>query len=98
MVDTICDGDNFDVLHPDVADAVPVFTQAAGAPLTSYAKDPSPSAEAIIVHADSQIRSVADLRGKTVGVSRGSGARFLLAAALKRDGPRPTRQVPAARK
>jgi sulfonate transport system substrate-binding protein len=74
-------------LHPDVADAVPIFTQASGAPLTFYAREaPSPSAEAIIVHADSSIRSVADLRGKTVGVSRGSGAHFLLAAALKREG------------
>jgi sulfonate transport system substrate-binding protein len=73
--------------HADVADAVPVFTQAAGAPLTFYAReDPSPSAEAIIVHDDSPVRAVADLKGRTVGVSKGSGTHFLLAAALKRHG------------
>jgi sulfonate transport system substrate-binding protein len=73
--------------HADVADAVPVFTQSAGARLTFYAKeDPSPSAEAIIVHADSPIRTIADLKGRTVGVSKGSGCHFLLAAALKREG------------
>ncbi len=36
--------------------------------------------------ADSPIRTVADLRGKTVGVSRGSGSHYVLAAALKRAG------------
>jgi len=73
--------------HADVADAVPIFTQAAGARLTFYATEaPSPSAEAIIVHADSSIRSVRDLKGKRVGVSRGSGCHFILAAALAREG------------
>ncbi|MCJ2068934.1 ABC transporter substrate-binding protein [Methylobacterium sp. J-030] len=74
-------------IHADVADAVPIFTQAARAPLTFYARERgAPSAEAIIVPADSPIRSVADLRGKTVGVSRGSGSHYVLAAALKRAG------------
>ena len=73
--------------HADVADAVPIFTQAAGAKLTIYAREaPSPSAEAIVVHADSPIRTVADLKGRTVGVNRGSGVHFMLAAALKREG------------
>jgi sulfonate transport system substrate-binding protein len=73
--------------HADVADAVPIFTQAAGAKLTIYAREaPSPQAEAIIVHADSPIKTVGDLKGKTVGVRRGSGAHFVLAAALKRAG------------
>ncbi|MGY2047877.1 aliphatic sulfonate ABC transporter substrate-binding protein [Methylobacterium sp. JK268] len=76
--------------HADVADAVPIFTQAAGAPLTFYAKeDPSPAAEAIIVHADSPIRTVADLKGRTVGFQRGSGCHFILTAALKRAGLTP---------
>jgi sulfonate transport system substrate-binding protein len=47
------------------------FTQAAGAPLSLRPGDPSPSAEAIIVHDDSPIRAVADLKGRTVGVSKG---------------------------
>lgn len=82
--------------HADVADAVPIFTQAAGAPLTFYAKeDPSPSAEAIIVHADSPIRTIADLKGKTVGFQRGSGCHFILTAALRRAGLTPADIRPA---
>ena len=74
-------------LHADVADAVPIFTQSAGAPLTFYAMEAgSPRAEAIIVPQDSPIRSVADLKGRRVGVSRGSGCHFILTAALKRAG------------
>lgn len=73
--------------HADVADAVPIFTQAAGAKLTMYAREAaSPQAEAIIVPADSPVRTIGDLKGKTVGVNRGSGAHFILAAALKRAG------------
>ncbi|MBP31865.1 ABC transporter substrate-binding protein [Methylobacterium sp.] len=74
-------------IHADVADAVPIFTQSAKAPLTFYARERgAPSAEAIIVPDESPIRTVADLKGKTVGVSRGSGSHYVLAAALKRDG------------
>ncbi|MFD0935193.1 ABC transporter substrate-binding protein, partial [Methylobacterium trifolii] len=74
-------------LHADVADAIPIFTQAANAPLTFYARERgAPSAEAIIVPEASPIRTVADLKGRTVGVSRGSGCHFVLAAALKRAG------------
>lgn len=74
-------------LHADVADAVPIFTQSAKAPLTFYALEAgSPAAEAIIVPEESPIRSIADLKGHTVGVSKGSGCHFILAAALKRAG------------
>ncbi|WP_438346593.1 aliphatic sulfonate ABC transporter substrate-binding protein [Methylorubrum populi] len=76
-------------LHADVADAVPIFTQSAGAPLTFYAMEAgSPRAEAIIVPDESPIRTVADLKGRTVGVSKGSGCHFILAGALKRAGLR----------
>jgi sulfonate transport system substrate-binding protein len=74
-------------IHADVADAVPIFTKSARAPLTFYARERgAPAAEAIIVPADSPIRTVADLKGRTVGVSRGSGSHYVLAAALKRAG------------
>ncbi|MFG5119435.1 aliphatic sulfonate ABC transporter substrate-binding protein [Methylorubrum sp. POS3] len=76
-------------LHADVADAVPIFTQSAGAPLTFYAMEAgSPRAEAIIVPEESSIRTVADLKGHSVGVSKGSGCHFILAGALKREGLR----------
>ncbi|HEY0289339.1 MAG TPA: aliphatic sulfonate ABC transporter substrate-binding protein [Pseudomonas sp.] len=74
-------------LHADVADAFALFTQAANAPLTYYAREnPSPSAQAIIVPENSPIHSVADLKGKTVAVSKGSGSNFLLISALKQAG------------
>jgi sulfonate transport system substrate-binding protein len=66
-------------LHADVADAFALFTQAANTPLTYYARD-------IIVQDSSPIRSVADLKGKTVAVSKGSGSNFLLISALKKAG------------
>jgi sulfonate transport system substrate-binding protein len=73
--------------HADVADAVPVFTQAAGAPLTYFAKESaSPKAQAIIVPKDSPIRTVAELKGRRVGVQRGSGSHYLLVANLARAG------------
>lgn len=83
-------------LHADVADAIPIFTQSAGARLTFYGMEAgSPRAEAIIVPDESPIRSVADLKGRTVGVSRGSGCHFILAAALKREGLRFSDITPA---
>lgn len=71
----------------DVADTVPVFAQAAGANLTYVAQEaPSPSAQAIVVRADSPIHSVADLKGRKIGFAKGAGAHFLLLAALERAG------------
>ena len=77
---------NIDV-SADVADTVPVFAQAAGANLTYVAQEaPSPSAQAIVVRADSPVRSVADLKGKRVGFAKAAGVHFLLIAALERAG------------
>ena len=74
-------------LHADVADAFALFTQAADAPLTYYAQEnASPGAQAIIVQDVSPIHSVADLKGKTVAVSKGSGSNFLLISALNKAG------------
>ena len=71
----------------DVADTVPVFAQAAGANLTYVAQEaPSPSAQAIVVRADSTIRRVADLKGRKIGFSKAAGAHYLLIAALERAG------------
>jgi sulfonate transport system substrate-binding protein len=68
----------------DVADTVPVFAQAAGANLTYVAQEaPSPSAQAIVVKADSPLRSVKDLKGRKVGFAKGAGAHFLVIAALE---------------
>jgi sulfonate transport system substrate-binding protein len=76
-------------LSADVADTVPVFAQAAGAQLTYFAQEaPSPSAQAIVVRADSPINSVADLKGRKVAVTKAAGSHYLLIAALDKAGLR----------
>lgn len=71
----------------DVADTVPVFAQAAGANLTYIASEaPSPSAQGLLVPKASPIRSVKDLKGKTIAVTKAAGSHYLLIAALARDG------------
>lgn len=74
-------------VHADVADAYALFTQAGSAPLTYFAKETSaPTAQAVLVPADSPIQKVADLKGKKVAVLKGSGAHYLLLTALKAAG------------
>jgi sulfonate transport system substrate-binding protein len=71
----------------DVADTVPLFAQAAGAKLAYIAEEAaSPSAQAILVAAESPIKGIADLKGKKVAVTKGAGSHFLLLAALARSG------------
>jgi sulfonate transport system substrate-binding protein len=71
----------------DVADTVPIFAQAAGARLAYVAEEAaSPSAQAILVPKDSPVKTVADLRGKRVAVTKGAGSHFLLLAALAESG------------
>jgi len=71
----------------DVADTVPVFAQAAGAKLTYVAQEaPSPSAQAIVVRADSPVRTVADLKGKKVAVTKAAGSHYLLISLLDKAG------------
>jgi sulfonate transport system substrate-binding protein len=71
----------------DVADTVPVFAQAAGARLVYVAEEaPSPAAQAILVPKDSPIRSLADLRGKRIAVTKGAGSHYLLVVALNSVG------------
>jgi aliphatic sulfonates family ABC transporter substrate-binding protein len=47
------------------------------------AEAPAPEAEAIIVHEDSDIRRVCDLRGRSVVLKRGSNVHYLLIRALE---------------
>ncbi len=65
----------------------PVFAQAAGAPLNYVAYEPlGGAAEAILVQKDSPIQSVADLKGKTVALNKGSNVHYLLVKALEEAG------------
>jgi sulfonate transport system substrate-binding protein len=78
--------DNVDV-SADVADTVPVFAQAAGARLIYFAEEAaSPSAQAILVPTGSPIKSLADLKGKKIAVTKGAGSHYLLLAALHSAG------------
>jgi sulfonate transport system substrate-binding protein len=68
-------------------DSPPIFAQAAGAPLLyiGYAPD-GPKSEAILVRKDSTIQSVADLKGKKIGLNKGSNVHFMLVRALDKAG------------
>lgn len=74
-------------LSADVADTVPVFTQAAGARLTYFAREaPSPTAQAILVPEGSPLQSLTDLKGKRVAVTKAAGSHYLLIQALAKAG------------
>ncbi|MED3690043.1 sulfonate ABC transporter substrate-binding protein [Peribacillus butanolivorans] len=65
-------------------EAPPIFAQAAKAPLVYVANQPAnPSGEAIVVQKDSPIKSVEDLKGKKVGLNKGSNVHYLLVKALE---------------
>ena len=71
----------------DVADTVPIFAQAAGSKLAYVAEESaSPAAQAIVVSSDSPIKTLADLKGKKVAVTKGAGSHYLLLAALGKAG------------
>ncbi|MFI9459802.1 aliphatic sulfonate ABC transporter substrate-binding protein [Acinetobacter sp. NPDC052428] len=71
----------------DVADTVPVFAQAAKAELTYYAKETaSPHAQAILVPQNSKIKTLVDLKGKKIAVTKAAGSHYLLIAALNKAG------------
>lgn len=56
-------------LTADVADTVPIFAQAASARFVYFAQEaPSPSAQAVIVHANGPLYALSDLKGKRVAV------------------------------
>lgn len=64
-------------------DSPPVFAQAAGKDLYYVgAEPPKPQSSAILVKPDSDIRRLADLKGRKVAIQKGSSAHFLLVRAL----------------
>lgn len=66
----------------------PVFAQASkNSPLVYVANEPaSPQGEGIVVKADSELKDVAELKGKKVVVAKGSNAHFFLIQALAKAG------------
>ncbi len=72
-------------------EAPPIFAQAAGSPLLYVGcEPPSPAGEAILVPSDSPIRTLADLRGRTVALNKGSNVHYLLVQALAAAGLKPS--------
>ncbi len=64
--------------------APPIFAQAAHAKIQYVAVIPARGyGQAIVVPANSSLHAIADLRGKKVGVAKGSSAHDLLVAALE---------------
>jgi aliphatic sulfonates family ABC transporter substrate-binding protein len=70
-----------------VGECPPVFALAEGVPLVYLAaEEMGPEREAILVPADSPLRTVGDLRGKTIALQRGSNVHYLLIRALEEAG------------
>jgi sulfonate transport system substrate-binding protein len=68
----------------DVGEAPPIFAQAAGAPLAYVAATVQrPKSEAVIVPAQSAIKSVADLKGKRIALNKGSNVHYFLVKLLR---------------
>ncbi|MBD2139111.1 sulfonate ABC transporter substrate-binding protein [Anabaena sp. FACHB-1237] len=68
-------------------EAPPIFAQAARTPFVYVAYDPyGPKAEAILVHKDSSIKNVADLKGKKVAFAKGANVNYLVVKALEKAG------------
>ncbi len=74
-------------LGADVADTVPIFAQAAGAKLAYVAEEAaSPAAQAIVIPQSSPLKTIADLKGRKIAVTKGAGSHYLLLAALAKSG------------
>lgn len=70
-----------------VGDAPPIFGQSAGANIVYAAALPgNGQGEALFVKQDSPIKTIADLKGKKVGVGKGTSAHNLTVAALEKAG------------
>lgn len=71
----------------DVGEAPPIFAQAVDAPLAYVAATPTrPSSEAVLVPAQSSVKTVADLRGKRIALNKGSNVQYFLVKLLRQHG------------
>ncbi|RCW65247.1 sulfonate ABC transporter substrate-binding protein [Pseudorhodoferax soli] len=71
----------------DVGEAPPIFAQAAGAPLAYVAATVHrPASEAVLVPAQSAIKSVADLKGKKIALNKGSNVHYFIVKLFEKHG------------
>ncbi|MBR0798344.1 sulfonate ABC transporter substrate-binding protein [Bradyrhizobium jicamae] len=69
-----------------VGDSPPVFAQAAGAAIVYAAGQPITNGQGILVPQNSPIRTIADLKGKRVGFTKGSSAHNVIVRTLEKAG------------
>ena len=69
-----------------VGDSPPVFAQSAGAAIVYAAGQPITNGQGILVPGNSPIRSIADLKGKRVGFTKGSSAHNIVVQTLEKAG------------
>ena len=69
-----------------VGDSPPVFAQAAGAAIVYAAGQPITNGQGILVPQDSKVRSIADLKGKRIGFTKGSSAHNIVVQTLEKAG------------
>jgi len=68
-------------------DSPPVFAQAAGKDLLYVGAEPAkPLSSAILVKADSPLKTLADLKGRRVALQKGSSAHYLMVRAVDKAG------------
>jgi sulfonate transport system substrate-binding protein len=69
-----------------VGDSPPIFAQSAGAAVVYAAGQPITNGQGILVQSNSPIRTIADLRGKRVGFTKGSSAHNIVVQTLEKAG------------
>jgi sulfonate transport system substrate-binding protein len=69
-----------------VGDSPPVFAQSAGAAIVYAAGQPITNGQGILVPPNSPIRSIAELKGKRVGFTKGSSAHNIVVQTLEKAG------------
>ncbi len=69
-----------------VGDSPPIFAQAAGAAIVYAAGQPITNGQGILVPSESPIPSLADLKGKRIGFTKGSSAHNVVLLVLQKAG------------
>src|ERR1700722_1855987 len=69
-----------------VGDTPPIFAQSAGASIVYAAGQPTTNGQGILVQSHSSIRSIADLKGRRIGFTKGSSAHNLVVQTLEKAG------------
>ena len=69
-----------------VGDSPPVFAQSAGAAIVYAAGQPITNGQGILVQRNSPIRTIADLKGRRVGFTKGSSAHNIVVQTLEKAG------------